>query len=274
MRWLILFALVSCTAETGGLATEAPPTTDSSVAVDSTMVSIDSAVEDTGNAIDTTVVDTFVPDTFVPDTFVPDTFVADTMEAGMTCPLGSMLCSTACIDTLADPDHCGACMPVAVCRVGSMCASGICACQPGLTDCTGICIDTKGHPDACGGCANKCDADKRCRNGMCVNVGDSTCPASRPDECPSSDGRKACFDTKRDPMHCGGCATDKRCDSDEVCVDGSCKDYVVGVGCTMCPCTECDKLLKGSKCCDAPPGSAAGRVFCVDGSACPLWLPP
>lgn len=270
MRSVIVFALVGCTAETGGLAPGPDESlADSSVVTDSAIVTMDTFVEETDSTVVDTAMDVPIDTMIAPIDTAMDT--ADTgMDAAEACPINSTVCGARCIDTLADPHHCGKCMPGSSCRVGSMCANGVCACQPGLSDCTGICIDTKGHPDACGGCGTKCDSNKRCRDGKCVDTGDTSCPPSRPDECPSTGGRLGCFNTKKDPMHCGGCGTDKRCESDEVCVDGSCKDYVVGIGCTTCECAAC---LSGTKCCVAPPGSALGRVFCVDGADCPQWLP-
>ncbi len=284
--WIVvLLALpLSCTAETGGLAEtvdeDAQPDT---ALVDDSVVTVDSAVEEI--ATDSTVADTTVADTTVTDTAVADTAVADTkppvdttpIDTGpevLMCPAGSSDCSGTCRDLQADPANCGTC-GAPKCASGSMCASGACACQPGLTSCGSVCVDTKGSVEACGGCGamRRCDKNDRCVDGACVGAGGSSCPSTRPDECPASDGRKSCFNTKRDPMHCGGCGMDKRCTSDEVCVDGGCEKYVVGVGCTTCPCAACTTLLMGSRCCPAPPGSAAGRVFCVDAADCPAWLP-
>ncbi len=294
--WWSTILLLGCTAETSGLAEPAPSPSDTDVdtsLADSGFVAEDTALDVAEETVDSSVmpVDALPDTTDAPDSSTDtaitladtgsdpgadtpmDTATApDTADAGTGCPANAVMCTKVCRDLQADPAHCGGCVSAA-CRVGSMCASGACACQPRLSDCSGICIDTKGHPDACGGCGTKCSSGQRCQDGSCVEASSTTCPANRPVECASSDGRKACFDTKRDPMHCGGCGTDKRCSSSEVCVDGACESYVVGVGCTTCPCAACNTLLSGSRCCPAPPGSAADRVICVDAAACPLWLP-
>lgn len=280
---LVAMPLLSCTADSSGLSDNSAfedAQADAAIADDSAVL-VDSSAEET--ATDSTVADTSLADTTVADTAPPptdtsggettppaDTAPIDTGADALGCPAGSADCSGTCRDLQADPSNCGAC-GAAMCAVGSMCASGSCACQPGLTACLGTCVDTRGTAAACGGCGDmfQCPTGKRCVDGKCA---DSGCPKSRPDECPSSDDRKSCFDTKKDPMHCGGCGTDKRCTSDQVCVDGSCEKYVVGVGCNKCPCAACTTLLMGSICCPAPPGSASGRVFCVDASQCPKWL--
>lgn len=277
---LLSFALVGCSVDPSGTG-DAPTVTDVGV-TDTTVVATDTFVAD----------DTFTPDTSVTptDTNVDDTAVEppetepvdacpttcpslSTCVAGAcTCPTNSRLCSSGCVDEKADPNRCGSCDLGLPCAEGSMCANGVCACQPGLTLCGGACVDMKGHAAACGACA-ACGPNQRCVDGACTPAGSSSCPTSRPDECPTSDGRKSCFNTKIDPMHCGGCATDKRCTADELCVDGACEKYSVGVGCTSCPCANCATILPGSRCCPAPAGSAPGRVFCVDASACPVFLP-
>lgn len=239
--------------------------------------------EDTSAGVapaDTSSVDTSVePDTASPDTpseTLDDAPTDDTSEtAAPGCPLHSELCGKTCVDTTLDPLLCGKCTGAPKCALGSMCASGVCACQPGLTDCAGTCVDTKGSPDACGGCGAtfKCAANKRCRAGACVNVTGTTCPTDRPTECAASDGRKGCFDTLRDPMHCGGCGVENRCAADYMCIEGACTKYIVGVGCTTCPCISCDSLSGSARCCPAPAGSAPERVICINTSRCPVYLP-
>jgi hypothetical protein len=284
---LVVFALTGCSIDASGTAdpTDLGDSTfvDTAVAMDSLFVVDDTASPATDTAVSTD--SSEPPDTFTP----PDTAVAlDTepvdvpcptcpalatcMAGACVCPTNSRACSAGCIDEKADPNRCGSCDLGLPCNYGSMCANGVCACQPGLTLCGGVCTDTKGHALACGGCT-PCGSGKRCRDGICVDESGTSCPSSRPDECASGDGRKSCFDTKRDPMHCGGCATDKRCSADEFCVDGACEKYAVGVGCTSCPCPNCATILPGSRCCLAPPGSASGRVMCVDAATCPAYLP-
>jgi len=281
----LCFALAGCSVDASGTGASPIDLTDST-AVDTALIASDSLVlddtastdafvepTDTTGPSDSEPIDTASPDTEPLDAPCPTCPSLATCVAGAcTCPMHSRLCSAGCIDEKADPNRCGSCDLGLPCALGSMCANGVCACQPGLTLCGGACVDTKGHAASCGGCS-ACAPNKRCVNGACVDADSSSCPSARPDECPTSDGRKSCFNTKRDPMHCGGCATDKRCSADEFCVEGACEKYAVGVGCTACPCPNCATILPGSRCCPAPPGSAPGRVMCVDASACPLYLP-
>lgn len=280
----LLYALLAlgsagCTAQTSGLASDDPAigvadtaigVADTSLGGDMDTSTIDSGVTET---VDSTIVVAETAMDTPTDSVLED--VADVaVDVVDACPTNSVSCAATCVDITADPGHCGMCSALPKCGLGSMCADSKCACQPGLTLCGGICIDTKGHPDACGGCGDsfKCGSGERCRAGSCVDAGDFKCPDNRPTECASTDGRKACFDTKRDPMHCGGCGSDKRCTSSELCVDGKCIGYTVGVGCTSCPCAKCD-AVSGSSCCPAPAGSLPGRVFCVSAAMCPLYLP-
>jgi hypothetical protein len=300
-RVFFAVALLGCSVNSSGTATdidfEDTSATDTSAGgadtTPETSTIFDGDDPDTTMVVDTMVVDTKPPpvDSIAPidtgvamDTMVADTAPMDVMcpkcptlatcvGGACTCPPNADLCSAGCIDLKVDPNRCGNCDLGLPCAQGSMCSNNVCTCQPGLTLCGGVCVDVKGHASVCGSCSTPCGSNQRCVSGKCVPAGSTTCPAARPDECPGDDGRKSCFNFKIDPMHCGGCATDKRCDSDEFCVDGGCKGYEIGIGCTSCPCANCETLLPKSTCCSSPPGWPAGRVVCVEGTACPVWLP-
>jgi hypothetical protein len=276
---LISIALAGCSIDAGGTAEGVA--VDAFVATDTTVVAADSLfpIDDTASedsAADSVIAAEDTADSAPPEDTCPVCpALATCAGSACECPKNSVECAGRCVDLQADPGRCGVCDGTSACAAGSFCAKGACVCQPKLTLCAGLCVDTKGHANFCGGCAesDKCAPNQRCKDGTCVNESSSTCPMARPDECPGDDGRKSCFDFKRDPMHCGGCGTEKRCTADQFCIDGVCKNYVVGVACTACPCPTCDLLLKGSKCCPSPGGSAAGRVMCVEATACPVYLP-
>ncbi len=284
MRGTVLIlsvAIAGCSIDsegTGpGLAVDASVATDTNVEGDALFPIDDTAIDDT-NAAPETAVDTAVEptDTATPEDTCPACPpLATCVASACECPKNSAICGGRCVDVQADPGRCGTCDAALPCDSGSMCAKGVCACQPKLTLCDGTCVDTKGHASYCGGCADtdKCAPNQRCKDGVCVNEASTMCPSTRPDECPGDEGRKSCFDLKRDPMHCGGCSVDKRCTADQFCVEGVCQKYVVGVGCSTCPCPSCETLSAGSKCCNAPPGWTAGRVVCVNATACPAYLP-
>ena len=88
------------------------------------------------------------------------------------CPLGTSLCSGACVDSRVDSNNCGGCG--ITCAGGEVCnGSGVCevSCQAGLTNCSGTCTDTNVDPNNCGGCdvggANTCGTGVVCVAGAC-----------------------------------------------------------------------------------------------------------
>ncbi|WP_437781486.1 MXAN_6577-like cysteine-rich protein [Sorangium sp. So ce1097] len=149
-------------------------------------------------------------------------------DSDLTCDDGLSLCASVCVDTQADPDHCGACG--SVCATGRRCEAGACIggggeggdaagedtdggsggllCAPDLAACDGGCVDLRVNPRHCGGCGHACAADERCEGGACVcDAGLEAC-----------DG--GCVDLTSDPHHCGGC--DTRCAHNGTCSDGAC----------------------------------------------------
>lgn len=154
-------------------------------------------------------------------------------DSDVTCDDGQSLCASVCVDTLTDPDHCGACG--SACASGQRCEDGACVgdrsggqggddggedtdggfdgaggqlCAPGLVACDGGCVDLDVDRRHCGGCGQACAADERCEGGACVcDAGLEAC-----------DG--GCVDLTSDPHHCGGCEI--RCAHNQTCTDGAC----------------------------------------------------
>ena len=89
--------------------------------------------------------------------------------------------------------------------------------------------------------------DGPCGGGECVPSCDGF-----PEQCEQS-----CTDTDIDPLHCGEC--DERCDADEVCIEGECRD-AQPAQCNTCPCDPCD-----GSCCETP---YSNGPVCVGGDAC------
>ena len=84
-----------------------------------------------------------------------------------TCPLGTQFCNGSCVDTDADPNHCGACN--STCAGNELCVQGMCAinCPPPRVVCSNLCVDVQSDPDYCGTCATEC-ATGICFSGSCV----------------------------------------------------------------------------------------------------------
>jgi hypothetical protein len=95
-----------------------------------------------------------------------------------------------------------------------------------------------------------------CQNGVCVQQ----CQGGL-DNC-----NGACVNTETDPLHCGGCNQQNRCNSDEVCVAGNCRNWRLSETCNTCPCPgEC--VGNYDNCCPYP--GAPNVIACVEGNACP-----
>lgn len=160
------------------------------------------------------------------------------------CAFGATACGAdnACIDTGFDPNNCGACGTV--CAAGELCIEGGCVCRPGLTRCAGACVDTESDPEHCGGCAVSCNG-KACLEGTCENrnncpFGTFTC---------DTPGGLACVKGREGDLHCGPRISDPcgtACEGDQFCQDPGlfsgpeCVTYRPGIGCTECPCSDCE----------------------------------
>lgn len=210
-----------------------------------------------------------------------------------TCPTALLLCTGKCVNAATDPSNCGGCGNV--CESG-VCTNGHCACDAGQMDCGAGCVDITANPNRCGECTNRCDATQFCTASTCecrpglVAGNNRTCtdPNSNPAACgggapcgqptplcqnggcvatctnPDTQCGQSCVDLQNDPLHCGGC--DRVCENNQVCVQGECRGYRAAVGCTTCPCTECQNN-GGSRCCRYP--GDPSFIVCVSADACP-----
>jgi hypothetical protein len=137
------------------------------------------------------------------------------------------------------------------CPEGQYCSDGVC--KPGCAD------------DA------SCPAGSICKDNACVAgcTVDHACSAGA--EC--CDGQ--CFDTKADPLHCGGCAAcpaPMGAHADAVCDNGVCGfgPCIPGFGdCNGDPTDGCEADLMGASSCACAPGAI---VDCYEGPAGTLGL--
>lgn len=120
----------------------------------------------------------------------------------------------------------------------------------------GACVDLTSDPNNCGTVGMMCP--DRCQASACIP--DCTMMGGNFRDC-----NDACVNIRTDPLHCGAC--DRRCSTSQVCIEGNCRDYRVGVTCTTCPCmVACTGDF--SNCCTYPMTPAS--VICIDGGGmCP-----
>lgn len=175
-------------------------------------------------------------------------------------------CGTACVDTRADPSHCGGCG--LACPSGEVCGASMCAgsCPTGLTECGGRCVDTAVDPSNCGACDMACPMGELCMAGTCTLV----CPGSEI-EC-----RGSCVDTNTDLSNCGRCGV--ICGSGEECATGTCVP-TCAMGETLCGgvCTNTDTDRNHCGMCGQPcgmgetcSGGTCGAV-CFSGMTGATW---
>ncbi|MBL4689671.1 MAG: hypothetical protein JKY37_34100, partial [Nannocystaceae bacterium] len=94
-------------------------------------------------------------------------------DSAVTCPAETpILCGDSCVDTSADPQHCGGCETA--CEADEVCAAGSCApdCEGETTACSGTCVDTESDPIHCGGCEADCGlaGTWTCAAGICMDL--------------------------------------------------------------------------------------------------------
>jgi hypothetical protein len=132
----------------------------------------------------------------VPSAYTPEDASTDDGQDGDgpgPCPEGQTRCGDSCVDTTADPMHCGGCFNA--CTAGMSCVDSVCVCPGGLRDCGGVCVDVASNPAHCGECYNACPEGLVCSSGVCsTECGEGLTNCSG-----------ACVNLSSDPMNCGEC---------------------------------------------------------------------
>lgn len=140
----------------------------------------------------------------------PDGSVAADGGGHLECPgTSAARCEGACVNTAADPAHCGACKNA--CPPGAVCEGGECACPPMTLACDSVCVNPLVDSDHCGGCGIACAPGEACVEGTCV----TQCPGGQ-SACGS-----ACVDLNADEAHCGAC--NMSCTEGRACESGICR---------------------------------------------------
>lgn len=100
-------------------------------------------------------------------------------DAGASCPVGTKLCSGACVSTASPATGCAAasCEPCRAAHAAAICVAGACAlgpCENGWANCNerpddGCEIDTRSSARFCGSCLVSCgEKTPRCEQGECA----------------------------------------------------------------------------------------------------------
>lgn len=131
---------------------------------------------------------------------------AECTSAGCVCPGQMTACGPSCVDTAADPLHCGGCERA--CAGAESCEAGVCKCPGAQLSCAGACVNAESDARHCGGCDRECARGQICSTGTCV------CPGAQ-EQCGDT-----CIDTQTSATHCGGCGN--ACPGGQVCQLGSC----------------------------------------------------
>jgi hypothetical protein len=169
------------------------------------------------------------------------------------CPAGQTFCGTACIDTQADPQNCGACGTVCdngqcsggVCASGQTCAPDGAACNVPADCCSLLCPNESQAPGICG-CSEI--------GGVCAGL-DDCCQQG-------GDTLVACLggtNSDRCIVLNGACSSDSDCLS-QSCVNGSC---ISGPTCRA----DGEPCQSTTDCCN--PGCFGGVCGCAQlGQSC------
>ncbi|HEY3444871.1 MAG TPA: hypothetical protein VGK67_00850 [Myxococcales bacterium] len=135
------------------------------------------------------------------------------------CADAKVCCSGACLDTQADPDHCGTCAPCPATPHGSVrCQQGVCelaSCDPGFDDCNGVLQDgceedLRSTAEHCGTCETSCSAAQgaaRCLDSACAVA---SCDTGWGD-CDHLPGNGCEADLSIDALNCSACG--KACEA-------------------------------------------------------------
>jgi hypothetical protein len=124
--------------------------------------------------------------------------------------------SFVCVDTSADPIHCGGCGNT--CFSDEICAFGVCqvatySCADfALVECGNACVNIVNDIFNCGGCGNVCAFGDICVASACQTTG-YACESVGLVQC-----GYGCVDITSDPYNCGGCGIECRFH----CVNGVC----------------------------------------------------
>ena len=134
-----------------------------------------------------------------------ETYEVSCTGCKITCPPGTTLCGTHCVDLSNDRQNCGACN--VSCAPDEICSGGTCrecgarysacgnkCCRDDVEDCcNGVCMDVTSDPNNCGSCRHSCNGGS-CSGGLCGN-------------CPSGFALcgGTCVNLQTDANNCGSC---------------------------------------------------------------------
>jgi len=214
-------------------------------------------------------------------------------DQGSVCPMATIRCAGACVDTQTNPSHCGGCGVVcSLPRATAACVGGRCrvgACNANAGDCdtnpdNGCEVDLLGDSAHCGRCGGACGTGRFCSNGACVTCGSAGAPACPPGGTCSglTNCGGTCRDTATDTNHCGAC--NRGCVAPSggsvMCAGGSCVQScpsgqtVCGTNCVdlssdAANCGGCSRACRTDQTCaggvcDCPSGRTRCGTACVD----------